>query len=1555
MARWKKILLWTGGGFAVLLLAVLVAVPFIVPGIVKSQIREQVAANLDATAEVGSVSFSWPGSLSIRDLEIRDRDSKPVIRVGSVDVKVGVLSAVFGTYVADVKVDAPELLVRKLPDGRLNLETLVRVPPPPQAAPPQPAATSAPKPADPAPRAPAKLPAVRATIRVSGGRVLLNDAVTLSGLGASIDVPSLEQDSDFEFGAALGSGRLGAKGRIRAGSGPDSAAGKIAITVAGLGLDALQPAAALFARLDKLQGRLDVSLAYELAPGTKVSGGGTVKLVDFLAAGPDVGPEPATLPSLSFSHQVEIDPRGTGKQDFKLEAGDFATLTFAGSSRNLASTGDLDARLGGRIDLAGLSASLASLLQLKEGSRLAGRATLDGSLKASIAERSLKTASIDVSGRLADLAPTDATGRAIDLGADKDVLLELKADFDAATQVAKLHSAKLASGSIRVDASGGLVKDRVEDSTATIEADLDGLAAKLAQFMDLPATFGGRVNGRAQVRGTGESASATSTLKVSALRVTFPDGAGVGPLDLALEQSGRVDLRRGGRCVLDKFELRSSPFDVDATAEATDVADPKAVSGSATWKVVARPGVLTQTLAAFLGGTTLEGRDLESTGEATFRGPKVEAKGRLLVPDLRLAGDAVGRLDLGEAVASYVVAADSGTGALEIRDSTFNAGTLVSVRQGQKAELLHLLAKFGGTMEGDSLKGKAQVRLADAVITLEDLREEIAGVESDVAFSADLRTLDAAAETLVATVQKVVHGKGTGSATISGIRVDASGRKSGDDVELSKFEFASSLASGRGSATIRRLGLEGMSAGGRFEFSGDAAPLLQLAKVHVADLAGATATGRWTLVSTADSAGNSITANSELKITGLSVSGLKAGDKPVEMKDANVSLTSSSVIDTTGTGAAEIRDCRFEGPGASVTVSGRVGGFLGLKPVPTARLKLDATLQPDEITRRAAAFLLGYKLSGEPLRAGAELDVKGDVTTATGRLGAPRIEIAMPDGRVVAQRELGVDFDLTADLAPKAERFEIRSCSFSSSTAKGSISGTVSGLEKMVADVTGSAEADLETVMKDVGALFAPKDLVLKGRATATFSAKGSGKIATSLDATVTGFEQTMSGVTVADPKIRLVSRVDLETETEQLNLDVVSCEIQSGMANGTLKGRIDDATKAMQFRGLTGNFRYIPTKIGALLKSKLPGELKGDAEERIDFTLDGAASEIDPLVILRGLKGGANFGMGQFTMTGLAASGTMGLKFEGGVVHPEASLKVNGGTVTVRGGADLRTQSPVSSFEFGAGEVRLNGEMSPLLTALHPIFGALKGKTGSLDGFLASGVKFRYDGPLSMEVLTGGWEALPKRHLHGEGKVEFRDLAIHGSSFLAAVTDIFGRAIESKELRIRPIEFRIVAGRLSYLKPWQWTVAGSETTFTGTIGLDYDRPDCLDLVWRVPVTDEMVSRIPQLKWWRGETIDVPIRGTATSPRLMWKEVVAELVKKAVQKELEEKTKEGLEGLLGKDERKAKDLLKEADALWDQGRKPEAAAKYKKIKDDYDRTRAYKDNKDRIKERMNAK
>src|SRR6185436_5215711 len=73
--------------------------------------------------------FSWSGHLQIDDFRLVPKNfTEPLVDVKRVDVHVSLGSAIGGSYIADVEVVAPKILVEKGADGKFNYEFPPRPP-----------------------------------------------------------------------------------------------------------------------------------------------------------------------------------------------------------------------------------------------------------------------------------------------------------------------------------------------------------------------------------------------------------------------------------------------------------------------------------------------------------------------------------------------------------------------------------------------------------------------------------------------------------------------------------------------------------------------------------------------------------------------------------------------------------------------------------------------------------------------------------------------------------------------------------------------------------------------------------------------------------------------------------------------------------------------------------------------------------------------------------------------------------------------------------------------------------------------------------------------------------------------------------------------------------------------------------------------------------------------------------------------------------------------------------------------------------------------------------
>ena len=444
--------------------------------------------------------------------------------------------------------------------------------------------------------------------------------------------------------------------------------------------------------------------------------------------------------------------------------------------------------------------------------------------------------------------------------------------------------------------------------------------------------------------------------------------------------------------------------------------------------------------------------------------------------------------------------------------------------------------------------------------------------------------------------------------------------------------------------------------------------------------------------------------------------------------------------------------------------------------------------------------------------------------------------------------------------------------------------------------------------------------------------------------------------------------------------------ELDAQLARGQASGRIalppapeDSGERALVLDDVRGELTYVPERVGALLAPWLPGELSGAEEERIVFALSGSTDELDWAHVLAGTEGRASVALGRFRTAGLDTQGDLELELDGGRTSFDGAWQANGGQLALAGVLDLAEErEPAAAQPAAAGgaapapshvtlrmdQVRATSGLAALLSFVHPAFAAAEeAEGGRLEGVIDADLRLSYAAPLAPEALEGGWAGLPKGPFEGGGTFAIHGLRLAGSPLLGEMLAELG--VDPQEgYDLRPLEFRVEQGRLSYVNPWTWTLGGTETTFTGSVGLDRT----LDLAWNVPVSAGLVERYGFLESLQGQTLSIPIGGTVKRPQLAWEDALADLAQRFATTELTERL--GLGGVLGgggdddgeeggeqgggaKDDPAA--LLEQAQELWDAGEKAEAARIYQRLREEFKLSLVYLLNRDEIKDRAKWK
>ena len=643
----------------------------------------------------------------------------------------------------------------------------------------------------------------------------------------------------------------------------------------------------------------------------------------------------------------------------------------------------------------------------------------------------------------------------------------------------------------------------------------------------------------------------------------------------------------------------------------------------------------------------------------------------------------------------------------------------------------------------------------------------------------------------------------------------------------------------------------------------------------------------------------------------------------------------------------------------------------------TVTLSGAGRVDPSSLGTTLAGLLEGTRVAGDPLAGELDVAQTSDALALVMRWRGSRIAIARPDSPPLEQR----DFALALDVQQRTSVtvLDVRELSYRSPTIE--VTGRGAYDAEGPSELAFEAAGALERILTDFG-LEEPTP----GRSTSgalTVDARVSGTpeaLAVDGSARIADFVLVVPDAeggrarTIREPAIDVRLAATLSPRAETLALEALT--FTSSFLHGTVTGAFSGlgalsrprtaevgdgdaavpATSELVIERFHGDLRYVPDDLGAVLAPWLPGELSGREEQPIAFDFAGRTRDLALDSLLAGVEGTATIGVGRLRTPTVETWGTAALTVRDGRARARADLRANGGTVTVRSDLELAAardaapaeEPPASRLVLSADDVEARSGLAPLLSHLHPVFTSLRGlRDDEIGGLVSAALDVRYDGELTPEVLARGWEALPKERISGTGSFEVARASLANSDLLGKLLGALG-VDTTKEFEIRPIEFTITRGRIAYARPWKWSIDGVPTSFTGTVGLD----ETLDLEWQLPITDKLVKQQPLLSSLQGQSFTLPIGGTITRPRLDFDDTLKELVSTAARTELTKNLGLGGGGG-GRDDPAA--LMEQADALWDAGRKAEAARIYERIEDDFKVSLVYLLNRDRIKKRAKFK
>lgn len=502
-ARWKKILLITGGSLLGLLLIILIVGPSIIGSVAKGKIESILGEKLQAKVTVGGVSFSWSGHVVLDDFRLVPKNfSDPLVDVKKVDIKVDVGAAIGGTYIADVDVVAPKVIVEKGADGKFNYEF------PPQ--PPSPS-ESEPKAASGKKKDAGKPPSVQARLNVRDGEVRIRGkgAETIyQKLEVSAKVDSLEKPIDYSLSLESPlKDALKVKGAIDI----NTITGPATLTLEKFSLKNLTGAARAYSDVLELDGTVSGSFNYELKGAPRFIGKGGLEIDGFSAT---LKGQTFKLDRLTLAHDGGIDDKGSGRH--------LITLT-CGKALKAGLTVDMTDAFGARIaktdlkvdtDLAALADVLAKVGALPEGMKLAGTISLHGACdskgptQADLDAKNLRVAAkaeIDLNGANLDIV---SGGKPIKLDGFKTHVAGTLDEQGSGKNTLTLSVGKALGAIVQVDVKDVLGKVPAVTASLKVDSDLGELGKLLEKAIGLKQDMA--IEGAAAIRGVVEAKGAES-------------------------------------------------------------------------------------------------------------------------------------------------------------------------------------------------------------------------------------------------------------------------------------------------------------------------------------------------------------------------------------------------------------------------------------------------------------------------------------------------------------------------------------------------------------------------------------------------------------------------------------------------------------------------------------------------------------------------------------------------------------------------------------------------------------------------------------------------------------------------------------------------------------------------------------------------------------------------------------------------------------------------------------------------------------------------------------
>ncbi|MBE9545597.1 MAG: hypothetical protein IMF02_13960, partial [Proteobacteria bacterium] len=246
-------------------------------------------------------------------------------------------------------------------------------------------------------------------------------------------------------------------------------------------------------------------------------------------------------------------------------------------------------------------------------------------------------------------------------------------------------------------------------------------------------------------------------------------------------------------------------------------------------------------------------------------------------------------------------------------------------------------------------------------------------------------------------------------------------------------------------------------------------------------------------------------------------------------------------------------------------------------------------------------------------------------------------------------------------------------------------------------------------------------------------------------------------------------------------------------------------------------------------------------------------------------------------------------IRIAGATAGAKLESPANGGQLDFQPTVDMRKDTYVLSFKENTDLLKdvqvTQGLIDGLLAAIHPLF-----KDAVVpDGLLGLNMK-HFSWPLSEKERNRATFA---------GTLKLNGMRLNSTPFLAGLLNMMGISERQLSLANQEIDFEAKNGRIA-LSPMTLDAEGYQLKMHGSIGFD----KTLDFIARIPVTKRMVGK-DAYRFLQGTTIKVPIRGTASKPRIdeaVFQEATGDLMQQALRKNLEKGAQDLLKSLFKKSE-----------------------------------------------------